>query len=100
MIPKDYITEWRRHAPWVQDAQVEQDLVISRALVEIYRVSGLSGRLAFRGGSALNKLHILPAVRYSEDIDLVQVVPEPIGGTLDQLISRLPCDPWKRFDTV
>ncbi len=33
MIPRDYITEWRAHAPWVQDFQVEQDLVISRALI-------------------------------------------------------------------
>jgi len=36
MIPRDYITEWRTEAPWVQDFQVEQDLVISRALVEIF----------------------------------------------------------------
>jgi len=36
MIPRDYITEWRVEAPWVQDSQVEQDLVISRALVEIF----------------------------------------------------------------
>lgn len=27
MIPRDYISEWRAHAPWVQDIQVEQDLV-------------------------------------------------------------------------
>lgn len=36
MIPKDFITEWRAHAPWVADRQVEQDLVISRALVELF----------------------------------------------------------------
>ncbi len=35
MIPHDYITEWRAKAPWVQDLQVEQDLVISRALVAL-----------------------------------------------------------------
>ena len=33
MIPRDYITEWRARAPWVQDAQVEQDLVVAGALV-------------------------------------------------------------------
>ncbi|MEN6633919.1 MAG: nucleotidyl transferase AbiEii/AbiGii toxin family protein, partial [Candidatus Polarisedimenticolia bacterium] len=32
MIPFDYITEWRSQAPWTADAQVEQDLVVSRAL--------------------------------------------------------------------
>ena len=36
MIPRDYITEWRSQAPWVRDYQVEQDLVISRALVSIF----------------------------------------------------------------
>lgn len=36
MIPRDYVTAWRARAPWVQDAQVEQDLVLSRALVEIF----------------------------------------------------------------
>ena len=36
MIPRDYITEWRAQAPWVQDIQVEQDLVICRAIVELF----------------------------------------------------------------
>lgn len=53
MIPHDYITEWRAVAPWVQDFQVEQDLVISRALVEIFSYVHLRDALAFRGGTAL-----------------------------------------------
>jgi hypothetical protein len=53
VIPHDYITEWRAQAPWVQDAQVEQDLVISRALVEIFSHPLLKEALAFRGGTAL-----------------------------------------------
>jgi len=92
VIPRDFITEWRVHAPWIQDAQVEQDLVISRAVVEIYRVPALAAGLAFRGGTALYKLHLHPAARYSEDIDLVQVRPEPIGKTLDDV--RAVLDPW------
>lgn len=36
MIPQDFITEWREKAPWMQLSQVEQDLVICRALVEIF----------------------------------------------------------------
>ena len=91
MIPKDYITEWREHAPWVQDTQVEQDLVISRALVEIFRIPDIAERLAFRGGTALYKLHLRPAARYSEDIDLVQVAPGPIGVTFDAI--RAVVDP-------
>jgi predicted nucleotidyltransferase component of viral defense system len=79
-------------APWVQDFQVEQDLVISRALVEIFSHQPLNEALAFRGGTALYKLHLKPAARYSEDIDLVQTRPEPAGPMMDALRSVL--DPW------
>ena len=92
MIPRAYIDGWRAHAPWTQDACVEQDLVLSRAVVELFRVEELAERLAFRGGTALYKLHLRPAARYSEDIDLVQVRPEPIGATLDAVRRLL--DPW------
>jgi len=92
VIAKDYITAWRSHAPWTSDRQVEQDLVISRALVEIFQVPELCRQLAFRGGTALYKLYLLPAARYSEDIDLVQVTPEPIGDTFNRVRSML--DPW------
>ncbi len=92
MIPRDFITEWRAHAPWVQDLQVEQDLVISRALVAIFADASLAQSLAFRGGTALYKLHLRPAARYSEDIDLVQTQAAPIGATLDAL--RRVLDPW------
>ena len=91
MIPRDYITEWRDQAPWVDDAQVEQDLVISRALIDIFSHETLRHALAFRGGTALFKLH-LPAARYSEDIDLVQVKAEPAGSVMDALREVL--DPW------
>lgn len=92
MIPADYIAEWRQHVAWVPSAQVEQDLVPSRVLVEIFGDAILAESLALRGGTALFKLHLTPAPRYSEDIDLVQVRAEPIGATLDRLRTRL--DPW------
>ncbi|MFA1622174.1 nucleotidyl transferase AbiEii/AbiGii toxin family protein [Rhizobium mongolense] len=92
MIPRDYITEWRAHAPWVQDIQIEQDLVISRALVEIFSHPVLSEALAFRGGTALYKLYVKPAAWHSEDIDLVQMRAEPAGPAMDALRSVL--DPW------
>lgn len=92
MIPFDYITEWRATAPWVQDAQVEQDLVLSRALVAIFQAPALASSLAFRGGSALYKLHLTPAARYSEDLDFVQTTPGPIGAVLDAVRGAL--DSW------
>ena len=85
MIPRDYITEWRGEAPWVQDFQVEQDLAISRALVEMYSHPVLRDALALRGGTALYKLHLKPAARYSEDIDLVQTRAEPAGPMMEAL---------------
>ena len=92
MIPRDYITAWRSRAPWVQDHQVEQDLVICRAIVAIYSNPFLAGRLAFRGGTALYKLHLTNAARYSEDIDLVQINAEPAGPIMGAL--REAPDPW------
>lgn len=73
-------------------SQVEQDLVLSRVLLETFGDDDLARSLAFRGGTTLFKLHLTPAPRYSEDIDLVQRRAEPIGTTLDRLRSRL--DPW------
>lgn len=61
MIPEQAIVEWRREAPWSANALVEQDLVISRALVEMYSLPEIAERLAFRGGTALYKLHLRPA---------------------------------------
>ncbi|UCD86816.1 MAG: nucleotidyl transferase AbiEii/AbiGii toxin family protein [Desulfobacterales bacterium] len=49
----------------------------------------ISEELAFRGGTALHKLYFNPARGYSEDIDLVQIVPGPIGGLLDTLQAVL-----------
>ncbi|TLP79756.1 nucleotidyl transferase AbiEii/AbiGii toxin family protein [Maribacter sp. ACAM166] len=85
MIPKPYIAKWQEQAPWKQFYQVEQDLVISRALVEIFSDDFLRENLAFRGGTALHKLYLNPAPRYSEDIDLVQIKEGPIKPIMQRL---------------
>jgi predicted nucleotidyltransferase component of viral defense system len=92
MISKAHITAWRQTVPWALDTQVEQDLVISRALVELFSDSLLQKAVAFRGGTALHKLFLQPPGRYSEDIDLVQVDGQPIGPVLDAIHMRL--DSW------
>lgn len=89
MIPQAAITHWRHVAPWPQDAQVEQDLILCRALVEIFREPELSRHLILRGGTALHKLYATSPLRYSEDIDLVQPTAGPIGSVLDGLRARL-----------
>jgi predicted nucleotidyltransferase component of viral defense system len=85
MIPRRYIEEWREFAPWPENGQVEQDLVIERALVEIFSDPFLNENLAFRGGTALHKLFLKPQARYSEDIDLVQIKTGPIKPILVRL---------------
>ncbi len=92
MIPENAIQEWKNVAPWADAAQVEQDLVLTRALIEIYSDPLLSKAFAFRGGTALQKIFFDPATRYSEDIDLVQLNKEPIGTAIDAIRKNL--DSW------
>lgn len=92
MIPEIFIEQWRNSTKWKTLAQVEQDLVISRALVNLYNDSHIKEALVFRGGTALNKLFLNPPARYSEDIDFVQKSPEPIGKTIDAIRTLLK--PW------
>jgi len=89
MIPQAFITEWSQNVPWQTNEQVEQDLIICRALVEIFSDEWLADRLAFRGGTALHKLYLEPQPRYSEDIDLVQLKAEPIKETIQRIQSVL-----------
>lgn len=89
MIPKYLLTEWSEKHPWPLQNQVEQDLLISRVLVELFSDPHIASSLAFRGGTALYKLFLAPSPRYSEDIDLVQMRAEPIGETLDRVRNIL-----------
>ncbi len=92
MIPRASITAWRTAAPWPDNTQVEQDLLLSRALVAMYRQPAVAEQAVFRGGSALHKLFFDPPGRYSEDIDLVQRDAGPIGELVDAIREAL--DPW------
>ena len=92
MIPAQNIVAWSNVVPWADQRQVEQDLIISRALVEIFSDEMLREALRFRGGTALNKLHFPAPLRYSEDIDLIRTSAGPIGPILDRL--RVVLEPW------
>jgi predicted nucleotidyltransferase component of viral defense system len=92
MIPMMNIIAWSQTAPWAETRQVEQDLIISRAVVELFSDPLLRNQLRFRGGTALNKLHFPIPLRYSEDIDLVRTEAGPIGPILDRI--RLVLEPW------
>ena len=84
---------------WRLRWQVEQDLIICRAIIAIFLDPLLRTELRLRGGTALNKLHFLWAYPYSEDIDLVRAFSGPVGSILDRL--RAVLEPWlgpARFD--
>jgi len=107
MIPRAMITEWRHQVPWKNNQQVEQDLLICRVLAELYSNSDFASNYAFRGGTALHKLYLQPQARYSEDIDLIQINPEPIGpamqhirNTIEPLMGKPKINQKKRNNTL
>lgn len=57
--------------PWPTLRQVEQDLLLSRAMVSIFSDKFLCQQVAMRGGTLLHQLYLVPPSRFSEDIDLV-----------------------------
>lgn len=89
MIPNAYIQGWSTTAPWPDPRQVEQDLIICRTLCDLFNTPALNGAIAFRGGTAINKLLFKRPLRYSEDIDLVQTRAEPIGAAVDAIRDAL-----------
>ena len=95
MINRSAIQEWGAQVPWTDNAQVEQDLLISRCLVAIFNDNFLRNQLAFRGGTALHKLYLSPQPRYSEDIDLVQITAGPIKSIMSRLGEVLDFMPNK-----
>lgn len=72
MIPRAAIVEWSRRVGWPTDEQIEQDLLLSRLIVDIGNDPYLGSELVFRGGTCLHKLHTDRAYRYSEDLDYVR----------------------------
>ena len=92
MIPAIYLAQWRAYAPWSFDTQVEQDLILTKVIIQIFSDPILAEALAFRGGTAIQKLFYEIPTRYSEDIDLVQIKKGPIGGWMDAIRKHL--DPW------
>ena len=89
MIPTAFLQAWSAKAPWPDLRQVEQDLIISRALCDLFNAPALKGKIGFRGGTAIHKLLFKQPLRYSEDIDLVQMKAEPIGATIDAVREAL-----------
>ncbi len=85
MIGKSDIVRWGVTHPWQNENQVEQDLLLSRAMVEIANDPFLGSELVLRGGTAFHKLFLPQPYRYSEDLDFVRTT----GGGIGDVMKRL-----------
>ena len=92
MIPQANLLEWKDNAPWSSLQLIEHDLILSRAICELYQHPVIGETLVFRGGTALHKLFFQQGGRFSEDLDFVQIHAKPIGDTVS--IIRECLDPW------
>ncbi|HSZ13101.1 MAG TPA: nucleotidyl transferase AbiEii/AbiGii toxin family protein [Solirubrobacteraceae bacterium] len=92
MIDRPALIAWRSEAPWPNPVQIEQDLLLSRLMIEIARNDVLGPELAMRGGTCLHKLHLPTPLRYSEDLDYVRRTHtgiKPYTQALGDLAERL-----------
>lgn len=83
MIPQAHITAWAAHAPWAREEQIEQDLILSRLIVEIADHPLLRQELAFRGGTC-SHVFVEYSVRspwWSGAAQVRTFAPEEILGT-------------------
>jgi len=79
------LAHWRHVVPWATDEQVEQDLVLSRLIIEIANHPLLGDELVFRGGTCFHKLWLDRPWRYSEDLDYVRRTAGGVGEILDAI---------------
>jgi len=84
MIPATAITSWGETHHWPTREQIEQDFLLSQAICEIANNKILGQELIMRGGTAIHKLFLPEAYRYSEDLDYVRRREGGIGHILDQ----------------
>jgi predicted nucleotidyltransferase component of viral defense system len=92
VIPTRLLADWRPFAPWPDEDQVEQDLILTRVLIALFSEPRLAALLAFRGGTAIHKTALPQPLRYSEDIDLVEQKAGPIKPIL--LLLQPILDTW------
>lgn len=92
MIPQSSIDAWRATAPWASDLQIEQDLIVARAVAELFSNEHMRDLVAMRGGTVLNKFYFGGGSRYSEDIDLVKITAGKAGPLFD--VIREALDSW------
>lgn len=87
MIDRRDIIQWGVNHPWQNENQIEQDLLLSMAMVEIAADPLLGSELVLRGGTAFHKLFLPEPYRYSEDLDYVRTTAGGIGAVMKRLTA-------------
>lgn len=85
MITEADIRRWRGEVPWTDADNVEQDLALSRLIIEIANHPLLGNELVFRGGTCFHKIWLDRPWRYREDLDYVRRTAGGVGAVLDAL---------------
>ncbi len=91
MIPQDFISEWKKAAPWSQNDQVEQDLIICRALVAEFEQN-----LCEKLGDPRFIADIGPLVVADSGFDPAMAA----EFVLKRLAILIPGEPWKGKTSV
>lgn len=91
MMDRRDIVQWGVNHPWQNENQIEQDLLLSMAMIEIANDPLLGQELVLRGGTAFHKLFLPEPYRYSEDLDFVRRTKGGIGNVMKRLTS-LGCE--------
>lgn len=98
------ILEHQQAVLWPNLRQVEQDLLLCQSMILLFNDDFLKNQIAMRGGTLLHKVHLAPASRYSEDIDLVIVGDRPddhiskaIRRVLAETLGRPKFSAWEEI---
>ena len=103
MIPASFIQEWSNQVPWPYSRQVEQDLIITRALCDLSNSPALEGKPVSR---AVAEQRMLKKLNRSLTEDIALLLPADIRFNNDdaitafnhvwtELITRIKGEPWK-----
>ena len=85
LIKKEQIIEWGEKEKFQQDEHAEKDLYIEFFLKVITENKLLLKHLIFKGGTALQKIHLEKSLRFSEDIDFEHRINKEIEHTLNEI---------------
>ena len=101
MIPTAFLQAWSTKAPWPDLRQVEQDLIICRALCDLFNAPTLAGKIAFRGGTAIPEHTTFVAALHNTATDEIEGFDlDLLPGVARARWDRLRADFAKASDQV